>query len=121
MAICERSGSSPRLQRASPEHAGDCGKIPPDASQRVQQFRIRCKVLSLGPKRRSEEQPGSTPRSTACSVVRRIDSMTASQVTHDAIVDLGFEGSVLKRGRSIYRGGRTLHVKVKLGEAPQQL
>lgn len=33
--------------------------------------------------------------------------MTAAQATHAAIVDLGFEGSVLKRRRSVYRGGRS--------------
>jgi DNA ligase 1 len=38
--------------------------------------------------------------------IRLIRSLPASPATHDQIVALGFEGSVLKRPRSLYRPGR---------------
>ena len=41
-----------------------------------------------------------------CEIVRQADSQPATRATHDAIVALGFEGTVLKRRRSIYRAGR---------------
>jgi ATP-dependent DNA ligase len=40
-------------------------------------------------------------------LVRRIDSLAATKATHDALIALGFEGSVLKRRNSIYRPGRS--------------
>jgi bifunctional non-homologous end joining protein LigD len=41
-----------------------------------------------------------------CDRIRRIDSQPASLAAHDAIVALGFEGTVLKRPGSTYRAGR---------------
>ena len=41
-----------------------------------------------------------------CDRVRVIESQPASLDRHDAIVALGFEGTVLKRRRSTYRSGR---------------
>lgn len=38
--------------------------------------------------------------------VRVIESQPVSRAAHDAIVSLGFEGTVLKRRRSTYRAGR---------------
>lgn len=38
--------------------------------------------------------------------VRHVESHPASRAVHDAIVALGFEGTVLKRRRSLYRAGR---------------
>jgi DNA ligase 1 len=46
-----------------------------------------------------EALPASEP-------IRLIRSLPASAATHDEIVGLGFEGSVLKRPRSLYRPGR---------------
>jgi bifunctional non-homologous end joining protein LigD len=40
-------------------------------------------------------------------LVRRIDSLAATETSHDALLALGFEGSVLKRRNSIYRPGRS--------------
>ena len=40
------------------------------------------------------------------SLVRRIESLPATEAAHAGIVALGFEGSVLKRRGSIYRAGR---------------
>jgi bifunctional non-homologous end joining protein LigD len=42
----------------------------------------------------------------ACRLVRRIESRSASPAAHAAIVELGFEGTVLKRPSSVYRAGR---------------
>lgn len=41
-----------------------------------------------------------------CDRVRVIASQPATLAAHDAIVGLGFEGTVLKRPRSTYRAGR---------------
>jgi ATP-dependent DNA ligase len=41
-----------------------------------------------------------------CDRVRMVESQPASRERHDAIVSLGFEGTVLKRVRSTYRAGR---------------
>ena len=41
-----------------------------------------------------------------CEVVRVIESGSVSRERHDAIVSLGFEGTVIKRRRSTYRAGR---------------
>jgi bifunctional non-homologous end joining protein LigD len=41
-----------------------------------------------------------------CEIVRLADSQPATHAAHDAIVALGFEGTVLKRRRSTYRAGR---------------
>jgi ATP-dependent DNA ligase len=41
-----------------------------------------------------------------CDRIRRIDSQPASRTAHDAIIALGFEGTVLKRPGSTYRAGR---------------
>ena len=41
-----------------------------------------------------------------CEVVRVIESGPVSRERHDAIVSLGFEGTVIKRRRSSYRAGR---------------
>jgi ATP-dependent DNA ligase len=41
-----------------------------------------------------------------CDRIRLIDSQPASRTGHDAIVALGFEGTVLKRPGSTYRAGR---------------
>jgi bifunctional non-homologous end joining protein LigD len=38
--------------------------------------------------------------------IRQIDSLPATMASHAAMVDLGFEGSVLKRPGSLYRAGR---------------
>jgi bifunctional non-homologous end joining protein LigD len=40
-------------------------------------------------------------------LVRRVDSLAATKANHDALLALGFEGSVLKRRNSIYRPGRS--------------
>jgi hypothetical protein len=39
-------------------------------------------------------------------LVRGVESLRASPTAHAAIVDLGFEGTVLKRPNSIFRPGR---------------
>jgi ATP-dependent DNA ligase len=41
-----------------------------------------------------------------CDRIRLVDSQPASRAAHDAIVTLGFEGTVLKRPGSTYRAGR---------------
>jgi ATP-dependent DNA ligase len=41
-----------------------------------------------------------------CEIVRLAESQPATRAAHDAVVSLGFEGTVLKRRRSIYRPGR---------------
>lgn len=41
-----------------------------------------------------------------CVAIRLIESVPADLATHEALVKLGFEGSVLKRPRSTYRSGR---------------
>ena len=41
-----------------------------------------------------------------CGLVRRIESRPATRAAHAAIVELGFEGTVLKRPSSVYRPGR---------------
>ncbi len=41
-----------------------------------------------------------------CGLVRRIESRPALPAAHAAIVELGFEGTVLKRPTSVYRPGR---------------
>ena len=41
-----------------------------------------------------------------CRLVRRIESRPATPAAHAAIVELGFEGTVLKRPSSVYRPGR---------------
>lgn len=42
----------------------------------------------------------------ACRLVRRVESRPATPAMHVAIVELGFEGTVLKRPSSLYRPGR---------------
>ena len=42
----------------------------------------------------------------ACRLVRRVESRPATPTVHAAIVELGFEGTVLKRPSSLYRPGR---------------
>ena len=41
-----------------------------------------------------------------CDRVRLVESQRATLAAHEAIVDLGFEGTVLKRPGSGYRAGR---------------
>jgi ATP-dependent DNA ligase len=41
-----------------------------------------------------------------CGLVRQIESRPATPAAHAAIVELGFEGTVLKRPSSVYRPGR---------------
>jgi ATP-dependent DNA ligase len=41
-----------------------------------------------------------------CAMIRRIQSLPASAAAHAAVVELGFEGTVLKRPGSTYRPGR---------------
>jgi len=49
---------------------------------------------------------GLRESAVVCAVVRIVDSQPASEAAHDAIVALGFEGTVLKRRRSTSRAGR---------------
>jgi hypothetical protein len=42
-----------------------------------------------------------------CDRVRLVASQPASRAAHDAMVSLGFEGTVLKRPESMYRAGRS--------------
>jgi hypothetical protein len=52
---------------------------------------------------RDERLRASLP---TCETIRLVESQPASKAAHDAIVNLGFEGTVLKRRRSLYRAGR---------------
>jgi ATP-dependent DNA ligase len=60
-------------------------------------------VRALAWSERDEQLRRSVP---GCEVVRVIESWPVSRERHDAIVALGFEGTVLKRRRSSYRAGR---------------
>ncbi|MFZ0090039.1 MAG: hypothetical protein WAL63_11055 [Solirubrobacteraceae bacterium] len=42
----------------------------------------------------------------ACERIRLVASQPATRTAHDALVALGYEGTVLKRNRSAYRAGR---------------
>ncbi|MFL5863941.1 MAG: hypothetical protein ACJ780_24740 [Solirubrobacteraceae bacterium] len=41
-----------------------------------------------------------------CEAIRVVESQPVNQEAHNAIVHLGFEGTVMKRRRSLYRPGR---------------